>query len=78
MEVTHLYLILSLGLGVGGNPVNPPDLGEHGAVPQREPQVEQPVGGRTDLSEPIFRDLKMGMFLLILIIIIIIIIIRPV
>ena len=30
--VTHLDLILALGLGVGGNPVNPPDLGEHRAV----------------------------------------------
>ena len=58
--VTHLDLILALGLGVGGNPVDPPDLGEHGAIAQREPQVEQPVGGGTDLSEPIFRDLKSG------------------
>ena len=58
MKVTHLYLILSLGLGVGDNSVNPPDLGEHGAVPQREPEVEQPVGGGTDCSEPIIRDLK--------------------
>ena len=57
MKVTHLYLILSLGLGVGDNSVNPPDLGEHGAVPQREPEVEQPVGGGTDCSEPIIRDL---------------------
>ena len=59
MEVTHLYLILSLGLGVGGDPVNSPDLGEHGAVPQREPQVEQPVGGGTDCSEQIIRDLQL-------------------
>ena len=58
MEVTHLYLILALGLGVGGNPVDPPDLGEHGAIAQRETQVEQPVGGRTGCSEQIVRDLQ--------------------
>ena len=58
MKVTNLYLILSLGLGVGGNPVNPPDLGEHRAVAQREPELQQPVGGRTDCSEQIVGDLK--------------------
>ena len=58
VKVTNLYLILSLGLGVGGDPVNPPDLGEHRAVPEREAEVQQPVGGRTDSSEQIVRDLK--------------------
>ena len=56
--VTHLDLILALGLGVGGNPVNPPDLGEHRAVAQGEAQVQQPVGGGTDCSEQLVRDLK--------------------
>ena len=56
--MTHLYLILSLGLGVGGNPVNPPDLGEHRAVAERETEVQQPVGGRADSGEQIVRDLK--------------------
>ena len=39
--------------------MNPPDLGEHRPVPEREAQVEEPVGSRADRSEEIVRDLEM-------------------
>ena len=36
----YLDLVLPLGLGVGGDPVDAPYLGEHGAVAQGEAQVQ--------------------------------------
>ena len=54
----YLDLVLPLGLGVGGDPVDAPYLGEHGAVAQGEAQVQQPVGRRAHSSEQGIRDLE--------------------
>lgn len=47
----YLDLVLPLSLGVGGDPVDPPDLGEHGAIAQGEAEVQQPVGRRAHRRE---------------------------
>ena len=35
-----------------------PDLGEHGAVAQREAEVEQPLGRRAGRGEQVVRNLR--------------------
>ena len=39
-------------------PVDSPDLGEHGAVAQREAEVEQPLGRRAGRGEQVVRNLR--------------------
>ena len=55
---SYLDLVLPLGLGVGGDPVDAPDLGEHRAVAQREAEVKQPVGRRAHRREHGVGDLE--------------------
>ena len=54
---SYLDLVLALGLGVGGDPMDAPDLGEHRAVAKGEAEVKQPVGRRAHRREHGVRDL---------------------
>ena len=48
------YIFVELYL----EPVDSPDLGEHGAVAQREAEVEQPLGRRAGRGEQVVRNLR--------------------